>query len=86
MLNSLHCLLLFWEAQESRLLTRQREQNTLDKSCQNKFNGWKSCFLKERKRERKSIICFVIRFIHEPLGKDDRRNPIPRIDINKLVD
>ena len=50
MLNSLHCLLLFWEAQESRQSTRQGEQKTLDKSYQYKFNGWKSCLLKERKR------------------------------------
>ena len=50
MLNSLHCLLLFWEAQESRQSTSQGEQKTLDKSYQYKFNGWKSCLLKERKR------------------------------------
>ena len=50
MLNSLHCLLLFWEAQESRQPTRQGEQKTLDKSYQYKFNGWKSCLLEERKR------------------------------------
>ena len=37
MLNSLHCLLLFWEAQESRQPTRQGEQKTLDKSYQYKF-------------------------------------------------
>ena len=66
MLNSLHCLVLFWEGQESRQSTRQGEQKTLDKSYQYKFNGWKSCLLKERKRKRKSIIYFFIRFNHEP--------------------
>ena len=50
MLNSLHCLLLFWEAQESRQPTNQGEQKTFDKSYQYKFHGWKSCLLKERKR------------------------------------
>ena len=50
MLYPLHCLLLFWKAQESRQPTRQGEQKTLDKSYQYKFNGWKSCLLKERKR------------------------------------
>ena len=34
MLSSLHCLLLFWEAQESRQTTSQGEQKTLDKSHQ----------------------------------------------------
>ena len=53
MLNSLHCLLLFREAQESRQSTSQGEQKTLDKSYQYKFNGWKSCLLKERKRQLK---------------------------------
>ena len=41
MLNSLHCLFLFWEAQESRQPTSQGEQNTLNKTYQYKFNGWK---------------------------------------------
>ena len=39
-----------WEAQESRQSLSQGEQKTLDKSYQYKFNGWKSFFLKERKR------------------------------------
>ena len=41
---------LFWEGQESRQSTRQGEQETRDKSYQYKFNGLKSCLLKERKR------------------------------------
>ena len=53
MLNSLHCLLLFWEAQESKQSTRPGKKKSLDKSYQYKFNGWKSCFLKERKRQLK---------------------------------
>ena len=47
MLNSLHCLFLFWKAQESRQPTRQGEQN---KGYQYKFNGWESCLSKERKQ------------------------------------
>ena len=87
MLNSLHCLLLFWEAQESRQPTSQGEQNTLDKSYQYKFNGWKSCLLIKAKETVKKIHYILFHTFHTwAFGSDNRRNPIPRIDINKLVD
>ena len=87
MLNSLHCLLLFWEAQELRQPTRQGEQKTLDKSYQYKFNGWKSCLLKERNTVKKIHYILFHAFQSWALGSDDRRNPIPRIDINNwLID
>ena len=55
MLNSWHCLLLFWEAQESSQSTRQGEQKTLDKCYQYKLNGWKRCLLKERKSKENPL-------------------------------
>ena len=64
MLNSLHCLLLFWEAQESRQPTRQGEQKTLDKSYQYKFNGWKSCLLIKAKETVKKIHYILFHTFH----------------------
>ena len=64
MLNSLHCLVLFWEGQESRQSTRQGEQKTLDKSYQYKFNGWKSCLLIKGKETVKKIHYILFHTFH----------------------
>ena len=54
---------LFWEGQESRQSTRQGEQETLDKSYQYKFNGLKSCLLKERKGNGKENPLYALSYI-----------------------
>ena len=64
MLNSLHCLLLFWEAQESRQPTRQGEQKTLDKSYQYKFNGQKKKLLVKGKETVKKIHYMLCQTFH----------------------